>query len=48
MGFVAANRIPEIADVILPVVIGSTVFFEIVGPLFTRLALVRARDSSDR
>lgn len=42
MALVASNRFPEYGQVLLSVVIGSTVFFEIIGPVFTRLALKRA------
>ncbi len=41
MALVAANRFPEYRQVVLPVVIASTVVFEIVGPVFTRAALRR-------
>ncbi len=43
MALVAANHFPEYRLILLPIVIGSTVFFEIVGPVFTRLALKRAQ-----
>jgi Kef-type K+ transport system membrane component KefB len=43
MALVAANHFPEYRQILLPVVIGSTVLFEIVGPVFTRLALKRAQ-----
>ncbi len=36
MALLAAERFPELKDVILPVIIGSTVFFEIIGPVITR------------
>lgn len=42
MALVASNHFPEHRQMLLSVVIGSTVFFEIVGPVFTRLALKRA------
>jgi Kef-type K+ transport system membrane component KefB len=42
MALVAANRFPEYQQVLLTVVISSTVFFEIIGPVFTRAALRRA------
>ena len=42
MALVASNRFPEYQQVLLTVVIGSTVFFEIIGPVFTRTALRRA------
>ena len=45
MALVAANHFPEHRHTLLPIVIGSTVFFELVGPVFTRLALKRAQHS---
>jgi len=41
MALVATQRFPQLSDVILPVVIGATVLFEVVGPVLTRQALVR-------
>lgn len=41
MALVALDRFPELGDTILPVMIGSTVVFELVGPVLTRMALVR-------
>jgi Kef-type K+ transport system membrane component KefB len=41
MALVAANKFPEYQQVILPIIISSTVFFEIIGPVFTRLAIQR-------
>ena len=46
MALVAAQRFPERADVLLSVVLASTVVFEIVGPPMTRLALKRTKDSA--
>ena len=45
MGLVASNNFPEYRQVLLSVVISSTVFFEIIGPVFTRLALKRAHNA---
>lgn len=45
MGLVAVGQFPQYRDLILPVIIGSTVVFEIVGPVLTRYAL---RQSSER
>jgi Kef-type K+ transport system membrane component KefB len=42
MALVAANRFPEYKQVLLTVVISSTIFFEIIGPVFTRAALRQA------
>ena len=41
MALVAANQFPEYRQMLLPIVISSTVFFEIIGPVFTRLAIQR-------
>lgn len=45
MALVASNHLPEYRQTLLSIVIGSTVFFEIVGPVFTRLALKRVHDA---
>lgn len=42
MALVASNAYPQYRQVLLPVVIVSTVLFEIIGPIFTRLAIRRA------
>lgn len=44
MALVASNYFPEYRQTLLSVVISSTVFFEIIGPILTRLALQRAHD----
>jgi hypothetical protein len=41
MALVATQRFPDLADTILPIVIGATVLFELIGPVLTRKALVR-------
>ncbi len=41
MALVAAQEFPEHGDTILAVTIGSTVIFELFGPIGTRLALIR-------
>jgi NhaP-type Na+/H+ or K+/H+ antiporter len=43
MALVAANQFPEYRQVLLPIVISSTVFFEIIGPIFTRMAIQRVK-----
>lgn len=45
MALVASNAFPELRDVILSLVIGSTVIFELVGPAMTRLAILRAGEN---
>ncbi len=42
MALVAAEHLPELRDVILPVVVGTTVLFELAGPVLTHVALSRA------
>jgi len=39
MALVASNHFPEYWQTLLSIVISSTIFFEIIGPIFTRLAL---------
>lgn len=46
LALVASNRFPEYRQLLLSVVISSTVFFEIIGPVFTRLAIRRANHAS--
>ena len=41
MALVASSHLPEHRQTLLSIVIGSTVFFEIIGPVFTRLAVKR-------
>ncbi len=47
MALVASNHLPEHRQTLLSIVIGSTVFFEIIGPVFTRLALKRVQSTRD-
>ena len=42
MALVATSLLPEYRQVVLSVVVSTTVFFELIGPTFTRLALRRA------
>jgi Kef-type K+ transport system membrane component KefB len=42
MALIASNRFPEHAQVVLSVVVSTTVLFEVVGPALTRLILRRA------
>lgn len=41
LALIASERLPQFENVILPVVIGTTVFFELAGPVLTRLSLVK-------
>jgi Kef-type K+ transport system membrane component KefB len=47
MALVAGNAFPGLRDTILPLVIGSTVVFELAGPALTRLAIVRAGEARE-
>ena len=42
MALVAGNYFPGHAQLLLSVVISSTIFFEIIGPIFTRMAIRKA------
>lgn len=44
MALVASENFPEVKNIILPVVLGATVAFEIIGPIMTRMALMRAHE----
>ena len=44
MALIAVQRRPDLSEIILPIVIASTVFFELIGPVMTRLSLVRAKE----
>jgi hypothetical protein len=41
MALLASQRFPELEAIILPVVLGSSVMFEIFGPVLTRRVLMR-------
>ncbi|MEE8529226.1 MAG: hypothetical protein V3S35_00455, partial [Nitrosomonadaceae bacterium] len=44
MALLASQRFPELKNVILPVVIGSTVVFEIIGPVLTRRVIKHVKN----
>ncbi|KAA3633251.1 MAG: cation:proton antiporter [Proteobacteria bacterium] len=44
MALLASQRFPEMKDTILTIVLGSTVVFELVGPVMTRYVLIRVGD----
>ena len=48
MALVATHHLPDLGEVIMPVVIGSTVLFEVIGPVLTRVGLVRAGEVRNR
>ncbi len=46
VALLASQRFPELADMILPVILASTVAFEIAGPVATRWTLKKVGDAS--
>ncbi len=48
MALIAAQRFPEFGEIILPIILGSTVVFELVGPFITRRVLIRVGDAKNR
>lgn len=47
MALVAGTRFPELKDQVVAIVVGSTVLFELGGPIMTRLALRRMNEAND-
>jgi Kef-type K+ transport system membrane component KefB len=43
MALVASEHFPDYAQILLTIVISSTIFFEVIGPVFTRIALSKVR-----
>ena len=48
MALVAVEKHPELGETLLPIVIASTIIFEVIGPVFTRIGLVRSGDAALR
>jgi Kef-type K+ transport system membrane component KefB len=47
MALIASGRFPELREQIMALVVGSTVFFELTGPILTRLALNRVGEAAN-
>jgi Kef-type K+ transport system membrane component KefB len=45
MALVATQQFPQLRDTIIPVVLGTTVGFELIGPIFARMALSRVGEA---
>ncbi len=45
MALVAGNHFPQLKDTFIPLIIGTTVIFELGGPFLTRLALIRSGEA---
>jgi len=46
MGLVAANLLPELGNLLLATVICSTIFFEIIGPILTLIAIKKVNQEN--
>jgi len=44
---IVQERFPSLAGPILPVSLGAVVVFEVLGPLLTRMAILRAGESPE-
>ena len=44
MALIAVNKLPELQNIIFPVVIGATILFEFIGPIATKVALSKANE----
>jgi Kef-type K+ transport system membrane component KefB len=47
MSLIAVQQFPHLQDTILPIIVGSTVLFQMVGPILTRIALFRVNEAAD-
>lgn len=47
LALVVGDRLPELQAIVVPVVVASTVVFELLGPIGTRWALKRSSDTAD-
>ncbi|MBF0628328.1 MAG: cation:proton antiporter [Magnetococcales bacterium] len=45
MTFIAVQRFPDLTDLLLPVVISGVMVFELIGPVMTRIALIRSGEN---
>jgi len=48
MALVTSTQFPELADKIIPVVVVATLFFELIGPICTRISLRNSGDIPTR
>lgn len=47
MALIAGNRFPELKETIIALTVGTTVVFEIIGPLLTQWSLYRVKEAGD-
>lgn len=48
MALIASQRFPESGEMILTIVIGAVVIFELIGPVMTRIALLRCGEAREQ
>ncbi len=48
MALIAAQQFPEIGEIVLPIVLGSTVVFELFGPFVTRRVLIKVGEARNK
>jgi len=47
MALVVSERVPEVGDVILTATVAGTIVFEVVGPILTRLVVLRSGETNE-
>lgn len=47
IALVEMQRLPELGTVMVPVVVGATVTFEVIGPVLTRLAIRKVGEAPE-
>ncbi len=46
LALLASQTFPQLSEIILPLALGGTIFFEILGPILTRFALIKAKEAT--
>ena len=47
MALVVSQRVPEVGGMFLTVTVAGTILFEILGPVFTRLVVIRSGEAAE-
>lgn len=47
MALVAGDQLPDYKDILLTIVVGTTIIFELIGPILTQVALFKSREGSE-
>lgn len=48
MALVAGEQLPAYKDILLTIVVGTTIIFELIGPILTQIALIKAKEGRDQ